>query len=75
MTAAEAAALAAKAKARKLVLTHISPRHKDSRPVLDEAKAVFPHVEVADDFFAVEVPVRGDPVPVPGEGLAQKAKA
>jgi ribonuclease Z len=63
MTAAEAAGIAAKAKARKLVLTHISPRHKDSRPVLDEAQAVFPHVEVADDFLTVDVPVRQEPVP------------
>jgi ribonuclease Z len=62
MTAAEAAGIAAKAKARKLVLTHISPRHKDSQPVLDEAQAVFPHVEVADDFFTVDVPVRQESV-------------
>lgn len=64
MTAAEAAGIAAKAKARKLVLTHISPRHKDSTPVLAEAKAVFADVEVAEDFFTVDVPVRQEEVAV-----------
>lgn len=58
MTAGEAAAIAAKAKVRKLLLTHVSPRYKDARPVLDEAKAVFPDVEVVDDFTSVEVGVR-----------------
>ncbi len=58
MTAQEAAAIAQKAKARKLVLTHLSPRHKDSKPVLDEAKGIFADVQVADDFTSVEVPVR-----------------
>jgi ribonuclease Z len=59
MTAAEAAGIAAKAKARKLVLTHISPRHTgNATPVLDEAKAVFRDVQVADDFLTVDVPLR-----------------
>ena len=59
MTAKEAAGIAAKAKARKLVLTHISPRNRDTRPVLDEAKAIFADTLVANDFDTVEVPVRG----------------
>ncbi|MEA3190472.1 MAG: ribonuclease [Thermoplasmata archaeon] len=58
MCAGEAAAIAAKAKARKLILTHISPRYRDLAPLLQEAQAVFPDVQVADDFLAVEVPVR-----------------
>jgi ribonuclease Z len=58
MTAAEAAGIAAKAKARRLVLTHISPRYKDTRPVLAEAQAVFPDVAIADDFHTVDVEVR-----------------
>ncbi len=58
MTAQEAAAIAVKSKAHRLVLTHISPRYRDTKPVLDEAKAVFPAVQVADDFTTVEVPVR-----------------
>ncbi|MES2155795.1 MAG: ribonuclease Z [bacterium] len=58
MTAAEAAGIAAKAKARRLVLTHISPRNKDTTPLLAEAKPVFPAVEVASDFLSVDVAVR-----------------
>lgn len=58
MTASEAAGIAAKAKALRLVLTHISPRNRDPSPLLAEAKAVFPAVEVAADFLTVEVPVR-----------------
>lgn len=58
MTAAEAAGIAAKAKARRLVLTHISPRNKDASPLAAEAKAVFPAVEVANDFTTIEVMVR-----------------
>jgi len=58
MTAAEAAGIAAKAKARKLVLTHISPRNKDASPLVAEASAVFPGTEVAHDFATYEVAVR-----------------
>lgn len=58
MCAGEAAAIAAKAKARKLILTHISPRYRDLAPVLGEAQAVYPAAQVADDFLTVEVPVR-----------------
>jgi ribonuclease Z len=58
MTAKEAAGIALKAKARRLVLTHISPRNRDTRPVLDEAKAVFPDVVVVNDFDTLDVAVR-----------------
>ncbi|MHB8633857.1 MAG: ribonuclease Z [Thermoplasmatota archaeon] len=59
MTAQEAAAVAAKAKAHALVLTHISPRNKDASPVLAEARAVYPAAQLADDFTTVDVAVRG----------------
>lgn len=58
MTAQEAAAVAAKAKAHRLVLTHISPRNRDTSPLLEEAKPVFPNVEAAADFLTIDVPVR-----------------
>lgn len=58
MTAREAAGIALKARSHELVLTHISPRHRDSSPVLEEAKAIFPNVTVADDFTHVVVEVR-----------------
>jgi ribonuclease Z len=56
MCADEAAAIAAKAGVRKLVLTHISPRYKEPDQVRDEAAAVFPGVEVAQDLASFEVP-------------------
>lgn len=58
MTAREAGAIALQAKARRLVLTHISPRYKDARPVLAEAQAVYPGAELADDFSSFDVAVR-----------------
>lgn len=58
MCAAEAAAIAAKAGARRLVLTHISPRYRDPAPVAEEAQAVFPDAVVAEDLMTVEVPFR-----------------
>ena len=58
MTAREAAGIALKAKAHRLILTHISPRYRDVTPVLGEAKPVFPETTVAEDFMTVEVPLR-----------------
>lgn len=58
MTAAEAGAIARKAGARRLAITHISPRYKDATPVLDEAQAVFPDTVLAHDFLVLEVPFR-----------------
>ncbi len=58
MTAKEAAGIAQKAKARKLALTHISPRNRDTKPVLAEAKEVFPESVIANDFDSIDVAVR-----------------
>jgi ribonuclease Z len=58
MTAREAAGIALKAKARRLVLTHISPRYRDVGPLLGESREVFPETTVAEDFLTMEVPVR-----------------
>ena len=49
LTSHEAAELARDADVGHLYLTHISRRYKD-RQVLDEARAVFPHVTVVRDF-------------------------
>lgn len=58
MTAREAAGVAAKSRARRLVLTHVSPRYRNTADLLAEAKAVFPDAEVAVDFFTLDVAVR-----------------
>jgi ribonuclease Z len=56
-TAAQAAEVAREAGARRLVLTHISPRYtRDAPELLAEAKAVFPESVVARDGFMIDVP-------------------
>ncbi|MGB1585843.1 MAG: ribonuclease Z [Thermoplasmatota archaeon] len=57
MCAGEAAAIAQKAGAKRLILTHISPRYKDPAPVLDEAVAIHADTVVANDLDTFEVPV------------------
>ncbi len=58
-TATEAAQVALAARARKLVLNHLSARYSaDSLMLLDQAKAVFPETVVARDGMTVEVPFR-----------------
>jgi ribonuclease Z len=60
-TAAMAARVAHEARARLLVLTHLSPRYFPGNSVepadlLREARALFPKTELAHDFLTVEVP-------------------
>ncbi len=56
-TAAEAARVAVEAGARRLVLTHISPRYtRDAPELLAEARAIFPETVVARDGMTVDVP-------------------
>ncbi len=59
-TAREAAELATRAGARRLVLTHISPRYSREAPeLLAEARALFTATEIARDGMEVEVPFVG----------------
>jgi ribonuclease Z len=56
-TAREAAQVALAAKARKLVLSHVSARYSISaEELVKEARAVFPETTVAKDGMTVEVP-------------------
>ncbi len=57
MCADEAAGVAHKAGAKRLVLTHISPRYKDPEEVRAEAAAIVPDVLVAADLMTLEVPL------------------
>lgn len=56
-TAREAAQVALAARARRLVLTHLSARHSMMfKELLDEAREVFPETVVAKDGMEIEVP-------------------
>jgi ribonuclease Z len=55
-TAAQAAFIAQRAGARRLVLTHFSARYRDVAPLLAEARAVFGPTEAAHDLLELDVP-------------------
>lgn len=59
-TAAMAARVASEARARRLLITHFSPRYfpgnqTEPEDLLQEARAVFPETEMARDFLSVDV--------------------
>jgi ribonuclease Z len=54
-TARQAAEMAARAGARRLLLIHISARYHDPRGLLEEAAAVFPEAAVARDLMELKV--------------------
>lgn len=51
-TTVEAAQIAKKARVKKLILTHISSRYQeeDTMQLLNEARAIFPNTEIAQDL-------------------------
>ncbi|MFO7586729.1 MAG: MBL fold metallo-hydrolase, partial [Gemmatimonadota bacterium] len=58
-TAREAAELAARAGAARLVLTHFSARHSDQpQHLLREAREAFPGASAAEDGLVIELPLR-----------------
>jgi len=56
-TPSQAAQQAKRAKAKKLVLTHISARYADAGLLLEQAQKVFKNVVVAEDFLMLELPL------------------
>jgi len=54
-TAGQAAVVAREANARQLLITHFSSRYPDPRPLLEEARSVFPATTMADDLLEIEV--------------------
>jgi ribonuclease Z len=59
-TSISAARIAKAANVKKLILTHLSTRYRDEKLLEKEAKAIFPHVIVAEDFMKLEVKRNGD---------------
>ena len=55
MTAAQAAKLAKKSNAKKLVLTHFSARYKDTKDLEKDAKKYFKNVVCAKDFMNIRL--------------------
>jgi ribonuclease Z len=56
-TPGQAALQAKRAKAKMLVLTHLSARYADASLLLEQAKKVFPNTVVAEDFMVIELPL------------------
>ena len=56
-TPSQAAEQAAKARAKRLILTHISARYPDAKLLLDQAQKGFKNVAIAEDFLEIELPI------------------
>ena len=56
-TPSEAATNAKKAKAKCLVLTHISARYEDADKLLKQAQRIFKNTQVAEDFSRIDLPL------------------
>ncbi len=54
-TATGAATVARDAGARRLFLTHFSPRYQSAGPLVEEARAIFPATEAAEDLLSVAI--------------------
>lgn len=54
-TVTQAARAAKRAQAKRLIITHISPKHTDSRALQAAAREVFPNTVLAHDLKAFEV--------------------
>ncbi len=57
-TASEAAIIAREADVKMLVLTHISPRYRDTSKLLKQAKEHFPNVIIAKDLLSINIPLK-----------------
>ena len=55
LTSQEAAQIASRSGAEKLVLTHFSARYKDTSDILKEAKEIFQNVVCAEDFMKIKI--------------------
>lgn len=56
-TVLEAAELAKRAGVKRLILTHVSSRYPNTDELLNEAKEIFPNVEIAQDLLTIDLPL------------------
>lgn len=56
-TPSQAARDAKKAKAKQLVLTHVSARYDETSILLEQARKIFKNTVVAEDFMKLEIPL------------------
>jgi ribonuclease Z len=57
-TTVQAAMIASKAQAGRLLLGHFSPRYEDLQPLLEEARSVFPDTDLALDGCVFDIPLK-----------------
>ena len=55
MTAKQAAEIANRANAKRLVLTHFSARYKNAQEVEEDARGLFDNVICAHDFMRIRL--------------------
>jgi ribonuclease Z len=55
LTAKQAALIASQSNVKKLVLTHFSPRYKNTREIEEDAKTYFSNVTCAYDFLKMRI--------------------
>lgn len=55
LTAKQAALIAKKANAKKLILTHFSQRYRELKDLLADAKSIFRDTSLAEDFMEVSI--------------------
>jgi ribonuclease Z len=56
-TPSQAAKIAKSARAKRLVLTHLSARYTTTDSLLKQAKKIFRNVEIAEDFMRIDLPL------------------
>ncbi len=56
LTAKQAAEIAKQSGAKQLILTHYSARYANLEPFVEQARAIFPATEAADDFKIFPIP-------------------
>ena len=55
LTVKDAAMIASENNAKKLVITHLSPRYKSVSDIVEEARTYFDNTIIAEDFMRIKV--------------------